>query len=101
MTYRSASEILAAHKIGVRRLGFGQTRARCPHCSDYRRFGSKIMCLAVNIGRDGVRWHCHHCGWEGGEYYERRGDDRKARGYVVERAKDTRRDRLKIRNLYG
>src|SRR5262249_46347331 len=62
------AEILAEHGIrgGGNKAAFTST---CPRCS-HTRPKKRTPCLSVLIDDRGVRWHCHHCSWKGGQFYD-------------------------------
>jgi hypothetical protein len=67
---KTASQILAEHRITLRTYREGvNVLGRCPKCSAARK-KHNLACLSVKILSDGVVWKCHHCGDEGGEYFE-------------------------------
>jgi putative DNA primase/helicase len=64
----TVGQILAAHRIrhNARRATYVTT---CPECSHSRR-KKKEPCLSVKIDGRGVLWNCHHCGWQGHQFYD-------------------------------
>jgi len=68
----SVDEIFKKHGI-VGPTAPGQHSTTCPRCSAARKPGhQKLTCLSIKIDGAGVRWHCNHCDWKGGEFFERR-----------------------------
>ena len=43
----------------------GQSKIRCPSCSDTRKKNKHEKCLSMSIDGEGAQWRCHHCDWEG------------------------------------
>jgi len=66
---KTAAEILNANGIILKRHVDGNQKSTCPRCSHNRR-NKREPCLSVEIGRLGVRFNCHHCGFSGGEFYD-------------------------------
>jgi transposase-like protein len=94
---KSAEQILHEHRITLRFGAGGKYTTICPQCSHQRK-KKRARCLSVRIDSEGVRFKCHHCGWQGGEFYEQRfgpARDRSLRG-----ARDLRRDGRAFRDLY-
>lgn len=48
------------------RLAVGQHKRKCPQCHHDRSKHKHDKSLSLNIDSDGVRYHCHHCGINGG-----------------------------------
>jgi hypothetical protein len=72
MSRQTADEIFRRHGI-VGPTKEGQHSTTCPQCSANRKPGHQnLTCLSVKVDGDGVRWHCNHCDWKGGEFFERR-----------------------------
>jgi hypothetical protein len=70
MSKQTVDEIF--RKLGIARPAQGKNSATCPKCSHTRKRGhQKLQCLSVKIDSEGVQWHCNHCEWKGGEYFER------------------------------
>jgi hypothetical protein len=65
---KTASQILAELGIHERR-GLAAYATVCPQCSAERR-KKREKCLSVSIDQRGVRWNCHHCQWQGAEFYD-------------------------------
>ncbi len=65
----TASEIIGEAGIRLRRDNDGNHKTTCPQCSHTRK-NRRDPCLSVGIDRQGVRWHCHNCGWSGGKFYD-------------------------------
>ena len=53
-------------KILGDKLGAGQHKKKCPQCHHTRSKHKHDRALSLNIDTDGVRYHCHHCGINGG-----------------------------------
>jgi AAA domain len=68
MTVHSAQEILQRHGIEYLATSKGKFTTQCPDCGHGY--------LNVEQKRDGLVWHCHSCGYGGGEKFEQR--ERKA-----------------------
>jgi transposase-like protein len=68
---KSAEQILHEHRIALRFCVDNKYATTCPRCSHQRKKKS-ARCLSVRIDREGVRFKCHHCGWQGRELYEQR-----------------------------
>jgi hypothetical protein len=68
MTVHSAQEILQRHGIEYLATSKGKFTTQCPGCGHGY--------LNVEQKRDGLVWHCHSCGYGGGEKFEQR--ERKA-----------------------
>jgi hypothetical protein len=67
----TADEILRKHGIRAPSKP-GRHYAVCPQCSAQRKpahRNSKV--LGITIDGDGVTWGCNHCGWTGGEKFEK------------------------------
>lgn len=47
-------------------LAVGQHKRKCPQCHHERSKHKHDKSLSLNIDSDGVRYHCHHCGINGG-----------------------------------
>jgi len=48
------------------KLSVGQYKRKCPQCHHTRSKHKHDRALSLNIDTDGVRYHCHHCGIQGG-----------------------------------
>jgi len=57
-------------KLLANKLSLGQYKRRCPECHHTRSKHKHDRSLSLNIDSDGVRYHCHHCGTNGGWMYE-------------------------------
>jgi hypothetical protein len=96
---KTATQILAGLGIAQSRdRNASQYCARCPRCSDGRstKAHRNQKCLAVNIDRRGVRWRCHHCEWEGGQFFDEESRDANALPPSIAPAPDNRRRALEI-----
>jgi putative DNA primase/helicase len=81
MSKQTADEIFRKHGI-VGPTAPGQFQTICPQCSHARKAGhQKLKCLGVKVDDLGVQWHCNHCEWSGGEFFERRSS---SSGFVAE-----------------
>ena len=47
-------------------LAVGQHKRKCPQCHHDRSKHKHDKSLSLNVDSDGVRYHCHHCGINGG-----------------------------------
>jgi RecA-family ATPase len=66
----SATDILSKHGIHLASTAPGQHYAICPECSEKRKpANQKKQVLGVLIDADGVTWHCNHCDFRGGGYF--------------------------------
>jgi putative DNA primase/helicase len=71
-THITVAEIFKKHGI-VGPTAPGQHATTCPRCSaDRKPAHQKLTCLSIKIDGAGVQWHCNHCDWKGGEFFERR-----------------------------
>jgi twinkle protein len=52
------------------KLSLGQHKKKCPECHHTRSKHKHDKSLSLSIDSDGVRYHCHHCGINGGWMYE-------------------------------
>jgi len=52
------------------KLSLGQYKRKCPECHHTRSKHKHDKSLSLNIDSDGVRYHCHHCGTNGGWMYQ-------------------------------
>lgn len=67
----SIGELLSRHRIELRDTRDGEHQTTCPGCSDSRKpQNRRKRCMSVKIDRDGMCFHCHHCGMSGGEFFE-------------------------------
>ena len=48
------------------RLSPGQHKKKCPQCHHERSKHKHDKSLSINVGSDGIRYHCHHCETSGG-----------------------------------
>lgn len=97
---RDAVDILRDHGIKARPYKPGDNMlALCPNCSHLRR-KKHDPCLSVLIDRRGVRWRCHHCGWDGWQFYDDTRDETAApidpRRIEIERREGEQIDRAAI-----
>jgi len=53
-------------KILGDKLGAGQHKKKCPQCHHTRSKHKHDRALSISVDPDGVRYHCHHCGINGG-----------------------------------
>jgi 5S rRNA maturation endonuclease (ribonuclease M5) len=82
MSKQTADEIFRKHGI-VGPTEPGQFNTICPKCSHARKAGhQKLKCLGVKVDDLGVQWHCNHCEWSGGEFFERRSSSRFVAEYI-------------------
>ena len=74
----TAAKVLQEHGIEVPFDAAGRVYTICPVCSNTReRSHQKLKCLGVTINGVGVHWGCNHCGWTGGNRFEKsNGHDR-------------------------
>ena len=70
---QSADDILRKFNIRAHHAKTGNQTTNCPKCSHLRK-KKRDRCLSVKIDSVGVQFHCHHCGYEGGEYYDHQGE---------------------------
>jgi len=49
----------------VNSYDYGTKKYTCPECSHTRK-NKRDLCLTVTRDSEGILWHCHHCGYEGG-----------------------------------
>ena len=78
---KTASDI--CRELGMRLNSYadGAHYAPCPRCSPMRKAVNKRKkCLTVTIDNVGVKWCCHHCGDQGGRFYDQGGLDARAGG---------------------
>jgi len=54
-------------------LKSGQRKTKCPWCQGTRTKNGSDKPLSVMIDETGVRFHCHHCGENGGWYHQESG----------------------------
>ena len=47
-------------------LSIGQYKKQCPECQDSRSKNRRDRPLSIKVDGTGVKYHCHHCGAEGG-----------------------------------
>ena len=47
-------------------LSLGQHKRKCPECHHTRSKHKHDKSLSINVGSDGIRYHCHHCETSGG-----------------------------------
>lgn len=64
----SAHDILTKFGIRANDGKHGNQTTTCPKCSHLRK-KKRDRCLSVKIDGVGVQFHCHHCGYEGGEFF--------------------------------
>lgn len=69
MVARNVDEIFREHHIQARSNRNGRFRTVCPECSAKRKH-KRDRCLSVKVDGSGAQWYCHHCGWNGGEFFE-------------------------------
>lgn len=81
----SVGDLLDRNGIRLRSHRSGNTKARCPQCSDQRKH-KRDPCLSVWIGEDQIKWCCHNCGWKGAD-----------REGIPEPGRETRRARRRDR----
>ncbi len=74
----TADQILREHQIHLSEATAGRHYTACPKCSHAReRSHQKLKCLGVTINGASVSWGCNHCGWTGGDRFEKpNGHDR-------------------------
>ena len=47
-------------------LAVGQHKKKCPQCHHERSKHKHDRALSLKVDSDGVQYHCHHCGINGG-----------------------------------
>jgi Protein of unknown function (DUF3631) len=81
----TAADILRAAGITIESTVPGRYYTTCSKCSVKRKKPhQKLQCLGVTIDDRGVKWGCNHCGWKGGEYFERSDASRSGRKRIAE-----------------
>jgi hypothetical protein len=72
---KTARDILNEMRITERPGRNGEFKTVCPQCSHLRR-KKKLPCLSVKTDSLGVQYFCHHCQWQGGQYFDGRAEPR-------------------------
>jgi hypothetical protein len=84
---RTAAGILREYGLPEPPSGVDRYYSTCPKCSAQRSTANqKTKCLGIDIDDKGVRFHCCHCNWGGGAYYNGKAngkDHARARANVV------------------
>ena len=81
---KSVEDILHENQIEIGSRGFANNKASavCPQCSPFRKKRNS-RCLQVYLHPTGVTFHCYHCEWKGGGFFDdhpqRRNDERSRR----------------------
>jgi len=68
---KTARDILNELRIVERPSRGGSFMTTCPQCSHLRR-KKRLPCLSVKVDSLGVQYFCHHCQWQGGQYFDGR-----------------------------
>ena len=66
---KTAKEIIDDRGISLKLWAEGNHRALCPKCSKTRK-KKEDKCLSVKINHQGVFWNCHHCEYQGGDFFD-------------------------------
>jgi len=61
--------ISSSIKLLAGSLSLGQHKRKCPECHHTRSKHKHDRSLSINVGSDGIRYHCHHCETSGGWMY--------------------------------
>lgn len=96
---KSAGDIFHELKISERPSRAGTFMTTCPQCSHLRK-KKNDRCLSVKVDSLGIQYFCHHCQWNGGQYYDGSADTRTNWRPGNGKARSKPRDRRPIGSFY-